>query len=148
MTPGVSVMAVEFLTLPPDWLLRQIEATRREVAAWPESIRRMAGMASVPARNRRCKRCPPDTICCCAVSVDAAPAECLPCRLCNSKSEMYVEMPAYGDWDSGEFVMRIGCLCDLAMTPKADKWRTRLLSFTEAVAAWNAGQRGGWLLYA
>jgi len=43
------------------------------------------------------------------------PDDCLACRRCGSKSEMYCEEPVLGDWHGRGRVVRIGCTCDDCM---------------------------------
>ena len=77
--------------------------------------------------------------CWCNVSV-AAPLECVPCRYCGKRDEMYAELPEQGDWNGRGFVMRIGCTCDPAREADPDGYRTEFETYSEAIAFWNAMQ--------
>jgi hypothetical protein len=74
-------------------------------------------------------------------SVKGAPSDCIPCSLCGFKSDMYVEMPEYGDWKNGSFVARIGCVCDKSMQGYRDFNRTRFEDLIDAIVQWNEMQR-------
>lgn len=65
------------------------------------------------------------------------PRDCLPCRFCNSKQDMYVESPVAGDWFGRGVVWRIGCACEVAMNNEPEETRTEFELPAEAVSAWN-----------
>lgn len=65
------------------------------------------------------------------------PEDCLPCRLCKSKREMYVEIPDDGDWFGRGEVWRIGCICDSSMEREEDDTRTSFRPPIEVVREWN-----------
>jgi len=49
-----------------------------------------------------------------------------------------MEGPISGDWKTGDFVVRIGCLCDESYEEEDGwKYRTEFLPFNEAVECWN-----------
>jgi hypothetical protein len=98
--------------------------------------------------DRICEDClPSDTRCHHTVSV-AAPLECDECRFCNSRFEMYAELPVEGGWPDFPagpgFVMRIGCLCDQSIgLPYKDDARTQFAPYAKAIEEWNRMQAGG-----
>lgn len=80
--------------------------------------------------------CDPNKTCFNIVDV-AAPLEAGTCILCNSRADMYAEIPVCGDWYGRGFVMRIGCGCDKAQEmPDAD-WRTSFETYAGAIKDWN-----------
>lgn len=69
------------------------------------------------------------------------PDDCIPCRLCGSKLEMYVESPVKGDWYGRGEVWRIGCTCRCVDPDFEQSDRTDFLPPEEAVAEWNEMQK-------
>lgn len=88
--------------------------------------------------DRECDRCNAAGYkqCWCSVSV-AAPHEATTCKLCNSRKDMYAEIPENGDWGNRGFVMRIGCVCDKALNVPYKGWRTEFETYDIAINEWN-----------
>jgi hypothetical protein len=87
----------------------------------------------------KCEDCKDCDRCWCTVDVDTYPDGSHPCKYCNSKENLYMEFPKKGDWKTGKFVVRMGCLCDecdkdLELTYK---WRTEFGEMTGLVEEWN-----------
>jgi len=72
--------------------------------------------------------------CWCTTSVDSVPNECLECVFCESRDEMYMEMPVGGDWRGRGFVARIGCLCNTSLD---EENRTEFGVISDLVEDWN-----------
>ena len=77
--------------------------------------------------------------CCCTVDVDCCPDGTFPCKYCNSEEDLYMEFPKCGDWKTGEFVVRIGCLCEENSLDfdRTYKWRTDFDELSGALMEWN-----------
>ena len=69
--------------------------------------------------------------------VKAVPLECHPCSFCNSKENMYMEMPEYGNWTDNSFVGRVGCVCKKSLQGYRDFNRTDFLDLFEVSNQWN-----------
>jgi len=87
--------------------------------------------------ENNCRKTSSHCHCCAEVS---PPLECVPCRLCGDRDEMYAEIPVEGDWHGQGFVMRIGCLCPASMELEKDETRTEFEIYEESILQWNEMQ--------